>query len=52
MMHSRIILALIVVGTLVATTTSLEFAQAREGYWQGDVSTEWPPSTSVSPSPF
>lgn len=41
MMHSRITRVLITVGALLSVTMSADRALAREGFWQGDVSTEW-----------
>jgi hypothetical protein len=41
MMSARIFRILIVIGTLLTATTSIDRAQAREGFWQGDVSTDW-----------
>jgi hypothetical protein len=41
MMHSRITRVLVTVGALLSITMSPDHAMAREGFWQGDVSTEW-----------
>jgi hypothetical protein len=41
MMQSRFTRLLFIVSSLLAASTTLNFAEAREGYWQGDVSTEW-----------
>src|SRR4051812_43298381 len=42
MSRLRITRILIVLGTLLSATTAFNLAEAREGFWQGDVSTNWP----------
>src|SRR5436190_23279065 len=37
----RISRVLILVGALFVPTTLLNLAEAREGFWQGDISTDW-----------
>ena len=41
MSRLRISRILIVVGALLITATSCDLSEAREGFWQGDVSTDW-----------
>src|SRR3954463_4723052 len=41
MMSARICRILTVVGSLLTATTSFDLANAKEGFWQGDVSTDW-----------
>jgi hypothetical protein len=41
MMQSRLTRIVVIVTSLLTTAVCLNLAEAREGYWQGDVSTDW-----------